>query len=63
MKQYRIIFTCLSNHAAQLEVVQSMEIDSFIRAPLGNVRLIMCDYGTNSVGVKSELQRALSEKD
>ena len=69
MKQYGIIFTCLSSHAVHLEVVQNMETDSFIQAlrrfiaRRGNIRLIRCVNGTNFVGTKSELQRSLSQMD
>ena len=69
MKRYGIIFNCLSSRAVHLEVVQNMETDSFIQAlrrfiaRRGNIRLIRCDNGTNFVGVKSELQRSLSEMD
>ena len=68
MKQYGIIFTCLSSCTMHLEVVQNMETDSFIQvlrfiAHRGSIRLIRCDNGNNFVGAKSELQRSLSEMD
>ena len=68
MKRYVIIFTCLSSRAVHLEVVYTMETDSFIQslrfiARCGNICLIRCDNGTNFTGVQSEVQKAFSEMD
>ena len=68
MKQYGIIFTCLSIRAMHLAVNQNMETDSLNQelrfiAYRGSIWLIRCDNGSNFVGVKSELQRSLSEMD
>ena len=69
MKTCAIIFTCLSSCAVHLEVVYTMETDSFIQslrrfvAHLGNICLIRCDNGTNFTGAQSELQKAFSEVD
>ena len=69
MKQYGIIFTCLSSRVTHLEVVQNMETDSLIQAlrrfiaRRGNTRLIRCDNGINFIGAKSEPQRSLSKMD
>ena len=69
MKRYVIIFTCLSSRAVHLEVVYTMETDSFTQslrrfiARCGNIRLIRCDNGTNFTGVQSEVQKAFSEMD
>ena len=60
MKRYAIIFTCLSSRAVHLEVVYTMETDSFNQslkrflACHGNICL-RCDNGTNFTGAQSEL--------
>ena len=69
LKRYGIIFTCLSSRAVHLESVCPMDTDSFILClrrfigQRGPVRTIRCDNGTNFVGAKHELERALREMD
>ena len=69
LKRYGVLFTCLSSRAIHLEVSASLETDSFINAlrrfinRRGPVRTIRCDQGTNLVGAKNELQKALSMMD
>lgn len=69
LKRYGVLFTCLSSRAIHLEVSATLETDSFIN-PLrrfisrrGPVRTIRCDQGSNLVGAKNELQKALSSMD
>ena len=56
LKQYGVIFTCLSCRGVHLEVIISMDTDCFIQslrrfiARHDNVRLIKCDNGTKFVG-------------
>ena len=69
LKRYGVLFTCLASRAVHLEVSNSMTTDSFINAyrrfvgRRGPVRQIRSDQGTNFVGAKNELQRALSALD
>ena len=69
MKRYGVLFTCLSSRAIHLEVSATLETDSFINAlrrfinRRGPVRTIRCDQGSNLVGAKNELQKALSSMD
>lgn len=69
LKRYSIIFTCLSSRAVHFESVSSMDTDSFIlclRRFIGRrgcIRSIRCDNGTNFVGARNELKRALEEMD
>ena len=69
LKQYGVIFTCLSYRTVHLEVVNSMDTDCFIQslrrfiARCGNVRLVKCDNGTNFVSGKNELKHAFTMTD
>ena len=69
LKRYGVLFTCLSSRAIHLEVSASLETDSFINAlrrfinRRGPVRTIRCDQGSNLVGAKNELEKALSSVD
>ena len=69
LKRYGVLFTCLSSRAIHLEVSASLETDSFINAlrcfinRRGLVRTIRCDQGTNLVGTKNDLEKALSSVD
>ena len=69
LKRYGVLFTCLSSRAIHLEVSATLETDSFINAlrrfinRRGPVRTIRCDQGSNLVGAKNELQKALSSMD
>lgn len=68
-KCYGLIFTCLSSRAIPIEVLESMDMSSFIcalrrffalRGPVSNLR---CDRWTSFIGGKSELEVALREID
>ena len=66
-KRYECLFTCLTTRAIHLEVSQSLDTDSFINALerfvelRGRPKRIRSDNGTNFVGAKKELRRALAE--
>ena len=68
-KRYGAIFTCFATRAVHLEVLHSMEADSFINAFLRFAARrsfpenIWCDNGTNFVGAKSELLKSMRELD
>ena len=69
LKRYGVLFTCMASRAVHLEVANSLTADSFINAYRrfvgrhGPVRQIRSDQGTNFIGAKNELQKALSELD
>jgi len=69
LKRYGIIYTCLNSRACHLESVNSMDTDSFIMclrrfiSRRGPVRLVRCDNGTNFVGARNELAKAINELD
>ena len=69
LKRYGIIFTCLNSRAVHLEAISTMDTDSFILClrrfigRRGEVRTIRCDNGSNFVGAKLELQKAVQEMD
>lgn len=69
LKRYGVLFTCLSSRAIHLEVSATLETDSFMNAlrrfinRRGPIRTIRCDQGSNLVGAKNELQKALSSMD
>lgn len=68
-KRWSLIFTCLSSRAIHLEVLETLEANSFIcalrrfLAIRGPVKKLRCDQGTNFVGGKSQLDGALAEMD
>ena len=68
-KRYGAIFTCFATRAVHLEVLRSMEADSFMNAFLRFAARrsfpenIWCDNGTNFVGAKSELLKSMRELD
>lgn len=68
-KRYGLIFTCLSSRAIHIEMLEDLTTDSFINALRcfigirGAVRQIVSDQGTNFVGAKNELTKALMEID
>jgi len=68
-KRYRALFTCLVSRAVHIEIAHSLETDSFLNAlrrfivPRGPVRELRCDDGTNFVGAKGELRKAMKEMD
>ena len=61
-KRYGLVFTCLASRAIHIEVLESMESDSFINglrrfiARRGVVKFIRSDNGTNFVGAEKELR-------
>lgn len=68
-KRYGLIFTCLSSRAIHLEMLEDMSTDAFINALRcfiairGTVRELRSDQGSNFVGAKNELNKALKEID
>lgn len=66
VKRYGILFTCMSSRAVQLEVAYSLDTDSCIHAlrrficRRGQVKHIRSDNGSNLVGAKAKLKKALS---
>ncbi|KAK5907107.1 hypothetical protein CesoFtcFv8_004990 [Champsocephalus esox] len=68
-KRYGLIFTCLSSRAVHIEMLEDLSTDAFINALRcfislrGSVCVLRCDQGTNFVGAKNELQRALKQCD
>ena len=69
LKRYGVLFTCLFSRTLHLEVSATLETDSFINAlrrfinRRGPVRTIRCHQGSNLVGTKNELEKALSSVD
>ena len=69
LKRYGIIFTCFSCRAVHIEMVKTMNTDSFINAlrrfiaRRGVVRYIRSDNGSNFVGAKRELDEAFRSLD
>ena len=66
-KRYGCIFTCLSLRAVHIEMLSSLETDSFINglrrfaARRGQPECIRCDNGTNFKGAFNELNLQLKE--
>ena len=69
VKRYGVLFTCLSARAIHLEVVYTMDTDSFIMALMrficrrGIPLKMLSDRGTNIVGAETELNAAWSDVD
>ena len=69
VKRYGCVFSCFVTRAIHLEVLSSMETDSFINAFIhfvarrGAPLQVRSDNGTNLVGARSELARNLREID
>lgn len=68
-KRWGVIFTCMSARAVHLEVVHSMDTDSFIMALMrficrrGIPLKMLSDRGTNIIGAESEMNAAWCEAD
>ena len=68
-KRYGCIFTCMTCRAVHLEVLDSMDTDSFINALVrftsrrGNPGTISCDNGTNFVGAERVLRESMEDWD
>ena len=66
LKRYGCIFTCLAIRAVHIEVLHSMETDSFLNAlqrfisRRGQPEVIRCDNGTNFVGAERELREGIN---
>lgn len=66
LKRYGCLFTCLAIRAIHIEVLNSLETDSFIQAlqrficRRGLVRTIRCVNGSNFVGAARELSEAIA---
>lgn len=66
-KRYGLLFTCLSSRAVHIEMLEDMTTDALINALQcfvairGTVRHIRLDQGTNFVGAKNEMAKALKE--
>lgn len=64
-----VFFTCLSSRAIHIEMLEDLTTESFINALRrfigirGTVRQVVSDQGTNFVGAKNELTKALMEVD
>ena len=69
LKRYGVLFTCLASRAIHIEIANSLDTDSFINAlrrfiaRRGSIKTLKSDNGTNFVGAKRELQKAVSEMD
>ena len=69
LKRYGVLFTCMASRAIHIEVSHFLDTDSFLNAysrfvgRRGPVRQLRCDQGTNFIGARNELQKALSEMD
>ena len=68
-KRYGAIFTCFSTRVIRLEVLHTMEADSFINALLrfaarrGFPNKVCSDNGTNIDGARSEISRSMKQLD
>ena len=67
LKHWGLIFTCLASHCVHLETLNTMGTDSFINAlqrfisRSGKVRQLRSDQGSNFMGARNELKKALAE--
>ena len=63
VKRWGIVFTCMASRAVHIEVLSTMETDSFVNAlrrfvcRRGSVKKIMSDNGSNLVGAESAPRR------
>ena len=69
VKRYGCIYTCLTTRAIHLEILQSLESDSFINgfsrfiARRGCPEKVFSDNGTNIVGARNDLLKSLRDLD
>ena len=69
LKRYGEFFTCMVSRAVHLEVADTLDTDSFINARRrfvcrrGPIEKLRSDQGTNFVGARTELKKALQELD
>ena len=67
VKRWACVFTCMSSRAIHIEVVDSLDTDSFINAlrrfiaRRGRPKVICSDNGSNFVSANKELRSALEE--
>ena len=68
-KRWGLLFTCLSSRAVHVELLESLDTSAFICALRrffalrGPAMILRCDRGTNFVGAKTDLDKALDEMD
>ena len=68
-KRWALAFTCLTSRAVHIEIIETMNTDSFIcglrrfLAMRGPARVLRCDRGTNFIGGNSEMKQATRELD
>ena len=66
-KRYGCVFTCLTTRAIHIEMIKSLETDSFLNglrrfmARRGHPRKLWSDNGTNFVGACAELRKGVQE--
>ena len=69
LKRYAVIFTCMSSRAVHIEQLGDMKTGAFINALRcftvirGPIQQIRSDQGSNFVGARNKLARAMKELD